>query len=204
MMNCINFLDKITKIQDLNKDISAKTSFNKTIITSIKNENNDNSYLIVALHCLGNYLHSEAGITFLKLKIIDIYSLLKNLQSKYYSNAGILININYISGAIIMNCEDKNHSKLFFDLVADSIKCQDWNSNLIKMALKIMNDSLEKKPFMVDVVNEQLISNMPFSSNAHERLDTDATFVNDSNDSNNIIVSFIILIITISLIFFLR
>ena len=160
MMNCINFLDKITKIQDLNKDISAKTSFNKTIITSIKNENNDNSYLIVALHCLGNYLHSEAGITFLKLKIIDIYSLLKNLQSKYYSNAGILININYISGAIIMNCEDKNHSKLFFDLVADSIKCQDWNSNLIKMALKIMNDSLEKKPFMVDVVNEQLISNI--------------------------------------------
>jgi len=160
MMNCINYLDKITTIADVNKYISSNTSFNKYIMSSIKNENNDNNFLVIALHCLGNYLVSEAGITFLKTKLIDIYQLLKNLQSKYYSNSGILININYISGSIIMNQIDKNYAKMFFDLVADSIKCQEWNVILIKMALKIIYESLDQKPYLINEVNDQLISNI--------------------------------------------
>ena len=159
MMNCINFLNIITEKPEANNYISSNTQFNKCIIESIKNENNDNNYLIIGIHCLDNYLQSKAGSNFLKTQIYEIYSLLKNLQSKYYSNSGLLININYLSGSIILNIDDKKISKLFFDLVAESIKCQDWNSNLIKVALKIMNKSLEKKQ-LVDMVNEQVISNI--------------------------------------------
>ena len=160
MMNCINYLDKITSIADVNKYLSANTSFNSYIVISIKNENNDNNYLVIALHCFGNYLLSEAGSTFLKTKLVDIYQLLKNLQSKYYSNSGILININYIAGSIIINKIDKNYAKMFFDLVADSIKFQEWNANLIKMTLNIINESLDKNPFLINIVNDNLIPNI--------------------------------------------
>ena len=160
MMNSIKYLDKITSDPEVNKYISSNTSFNSYIVISIKNENNDNNYLVTALHCFGNYLLSEAGKSFLRTKLVDIYQLLKNLQSKYYSNSGFLININYISGSIIMNKVDKNYAKMFFDLVADSIKFQDWNANLIKMSLKIINDSLDKNPSLVNSVNEHLISNI--------------------------------------------
>ena len=160
MMNCINYLDSITSIPEVNKYLTSNTFFNSYIVSSIQNENNDNNYLVVALHCFGNYLLSEAGISFLKSKVIDIYQLLKNLQTKYYSNSGILININYISGSIIMNKIDKNYAKMFFELIIESIKCQDWNVNLIKMALKIINDALNKNPFIIKEVNDSLIPNI--------------------------------------------
>ena len=160
MMNCINFLDIITTIPEANNYISSNTSFNKYIILAIQNDNNDNNFLIVALHCLGNYILSEAGDNFLKTKIIDMFILLRNLQSQYYSNSGILININYISGSIINSEIDKKYIIMFFDLVAESIKCQEWNSNLIKSALKIMDEGLDKKPFIIDSVNDQLISSI--------------------------------------------
>ena len=160
MMNSIKFLDRITSNPEVNKYISANTSFNSYIFISIKNQNNDNNYLVIALHCFGNYLLSEAGKSFLRTKLVDIYQLLKMLQSRYYSNSGVLININYISGSIIMNLIDKNYAKMFFDLVADSIKFQDWNTNLIKMSLKIIDESLDKNPFLVNSVNENLISNI--------------------------------------------
>ena len=160
MMNCIYYLDCITTIPDVNKYLSTNTSFNRYLMISIQNENNDNNFIVIALHCFGNYLMSEASSTFLKTKLVEIYQLLKNMQTKYYSNSGILININYISGSIIMNPIDNNYVKMFFDLVAESIKCQDWNANLIKMALKIINESLDKKPFIINAVNDQIISNI--------------------------------------------
>jgi hypothetical protein len=158
-MNCINFLNIITENPEVNNYISSNTQFNKCIIASIKNENNDNNYLIIAIHCLDNYIRSEAGNILLKTQIYELYSILKNLQSKCYSNSTLLININYLAGAIILNSDEKNNSNLFFDLVAESIKCQDWNENLIKIALKIMNEGLDKKP-LVDKVNEQIISHV--------------------------------------------
>ena len=160
MMNCICYLDVITTVPDVNKYLSTNTSFNRYLMIAIQNENNDNNFLVISLHCFGNYLLSEASSTFLKTKLVEIYQLLKNLQTKYYSNSGILININYISGSIIMNLIDNNYVKMFFDLVAESIKCQEWNANLIKIALKIMNESLDKKPFIIDTVNDQLISSI--------------------------------------------
>jgi hypothetical protein len=159
LMNCINFLNIITENPEVNNYISSNTQFNKCIIASIKNENNDNNYLIIAIHCLDNYIRSEAGNILLKTQIYELYSILKNLQSKCYSNSTLLININYLAGAIILNSDEKNNSNLFFDLVAESIKCQDWNENLIKIALKIMNEGLDKKP-LVDKVNEQIISHV--------------------------------------------
>ena len=160
MLNSIRYLDKVTSSPEVNKYISANTSFNSYIVISIKNENNDNNYLVIALHCFGNYLLSEAGKSFLRTKLVDIYQLLKNLQSKYYSNSGILINVNYISGSIIMNQIDKNYAKMFFDLIAESIRFQDWNINLIKMSLKIINESLDKNSFLINLVNDNLISNI--------------------------------------------
>ena len=49
---------------------------------------------------------------------------------------------------------------MFFDIVAESIACHEWSLNLIKLALKIMYESLDKKPFIADSVNDKLIPNI--------------------------------------------
>ena len=160
LMNCINFLDIITNNPEANAYLTSKTSFTKYLIAAIKNDKNDKTFIAIALHSLGNYIISNEGNEYLQTNIVDIYQLLKNLQSSYYSNSEILININYICGSIINILTDKNYINMFFDIVAESITCQEWNSNLIKMALKAIFESLDKKPYIADSVNDKLISNI--------------------------------------------
>ena len=160
LMNCINYLDIITTNPEANTYLTTKTSFTKYVIAAIKNDKNDKTFIANALHCLGNYILSNEGVEYLQTNIVDLYQLLSNLQSTYYSNSEILMNINYICSSIIKILTDKNYINMFFDIVAESITCHEWNSNLIKMSLKIIFESLDKKPYIADSANDKLISNI--------------------------------------------
>ena len=161
MKNSINCLDKITISNESNIYLSNKTNFISTIIKTIKNENHNINFLIIALHSLGNFFFNEE-ITKKNSILNDLYEILKILHKKYYSNSDILTNINYISGNIIKNTNNSNNEfvKKFYDLISESIKCQDWNVNLILIALKLIHAGLTKNNFLIDEVFDDTCSNI--------------------------------------------
>ena len=161
MKNSINCLDKITISNESNIYLSNKTNFISTIIKTIKNENHNINFLIIALHSLGNFFFNEE-INKKKPILNDLYEILKILHKKYYSNSEILTNINYISGNIIKNTNGSNNEfvKKFYDLISESIKCQDWNVNLILIALKLIHSGLTKNNFLIDEVFDDTCSNI--------------------------------------------
>ena len=161
LMNCINYLNIISTLTEGNDYLTSNTSFNKYILLSLENENNDNIFLTIALQCLSNYLKAESSQMFLKTNIVDIYHLITNLQYKYYSDSEILINMNNICDTVI-NCNkiEKNYVKKFLEILTESIKFKEIDLDLIKLSLKIIKNSLEKNNFLIDSINVQFISNV--------------------------------------------
>ena len=162
MKNSINCLDKITISSKSNNYLYNKTNFIPTIINTIKNDNHNIPFLSIALHCLGNFFFNEEENLKKKTILNDLYEILKILHKKYYSNSDILTNINYISGSIIKNSSGSNNEfiKKFYDLISESIKCQDWNVNLILIALKLIHTGLTKNNFLIDEVFDDTCSNI--------------------------------------------
>ena len=159
MRYSIGTLNRITVAPDSNEFLAKKTSFGDTIIKSLENDNNDIEFLLTALQSFGNYLSNENGQNYSKLDVPKTYELLHGLQAKHYSNPEVLTQINYISGSLVKNLKDDNkgkeYSKKFYELVPESTKCQDQNADLVLISLKIMNDGLEKKPFLVEQVYDE-------------------------------------------------
>ena len=161
MKNCAGTLDQITVPPDSNEFLANKTTFGDTMNNTLENENNDRDYVITALHSLGNHLFTENGKNYSKLDLPRLYKLLKNLQSKYYSDPEVLTNTNYISGALVKNLKDdgkgKEYTKKFYDLIPESTKAQDYNPDLVNLTTKLMHDGLVKKPNLVDEVYEETV-----------------------------------------------
>lgn len=156
MQNSISTLDSITISNQANVHLS-RTKFTDIVTSSLGNTANEVQYIIVALHSLGNHLYSEAGDNINKLNLEELYQLLKRLQKEYYSNSDILTNINYICGSLLRTINNNDYISKFFDLISQSIKCQDWNVPLIIMALKSMHEGLVKHNFLVDEVFEDTV-----------------------------------------------
>ena len=161
MKNCAGTLEQITVPPQSNEFLANKTTFGDTMNNTLENENNDNDYIITSLHSLGNHLYNENGKNYAKLDLPRLYKLLKNLQSKHYSDPEVLTNVNYLSGALVKNLKDdakgKEYTKKFYDLIPESTKCQDYNPNLVNLSLKLMHDGLVKKPYLVDEVYEETV-----------------------------------------------
>ena len=117
--------------------------------------------MLTALHSLGNYLFNESGPNYSKLDLPKTYQLLRELQTKYYSNPEILTQLNYISGALVKNLKDddkgKEYSKKFYSLIPETVNCQDHNPDLVLLSMKLMNDSLKKKPYLVNQVFDETV-----------------------------------------------
>ena len=164
MKNCGEALEQITVPLSSNEYLSTRTAFSDTMTKTLENENNDSDYLITGLHALSNYLFKESGKNYSKLDLPQAYNLCKNLLSKYYSNPEILTNVNAISGALVKNLKDdgrgKDYTKKFYDLIPEITKVQDYNPDLVLMSLKLMNDGLVKKPYLVDEVYEETVPNV--------------------------------------------
>ena len=159
MKNSIDSLDQITVSQKANLYLSKK-NFDEIIIKTLKYENNDIDYISISLHTLGNYHYTKIGDNNHKLNYDELAQLLQTFQKKYYSNSDILTNINYIAGNLIKNISDKNNIKKYFNLLSESIKIQDWNENLIMMALKLIYEGLIKHLFLIDEVYEDTSPNI--------------------------------------------
>ena len=161
MKNCGEIMEQITIPPTSNDFLSNKTNFADTITTTLGNQNNDSDYLIIALNALSNYLFDEYGKNYSKLDLPKVYDLLKNLQQKYYSNAEILSKVNCIAGALVKNLKDdpkqREFVKRFYNLISESTKLQDYNQDLVNMALKLMYDGLVKKPYLVDEMYEETV-----------------------------------------------
>ena len=164
MSNCAGALEQITVPISSNEYLANKTSFAEIISKTLENENNEPDYLISALHALSNYLFNESGKNYSKLDLPEVYKLLKELQSNYYANPEILTNINCIAGALVKNLKDDNkgkeYAKKFYDLIPESTTLQDYNPDFVNMSLKLMNDGLVKKPYLVDEVYDQTVPNV--------------------------------------------
>ena len=164
MKNCVGTMDQITVPPASNEFLANKTNFNDVIDKTLENDNNDKDFIETSLHSLGNHLYSENGKNYSKLDLPRLYNLLKNLQSKYYSDPEVLTNTNYISGALVKNLKDdakgKEYTKKFYDLIPETTKCQDNNPDLVNLAMKLMHDGLVKKPYLVDEVYDETVPNI--------------------------------------------
>ena len=164
MKNCASTMDQITVPPDSNEFLANKTNFNDTMNKTLENDKNEKEFVVTSLHSLGNHLYSENGKNYTKLDLPRLYKLLKNLQSKYYSDPEVLTNTNYISGALVKNLKDdakgKEYTKKFYDLIPETTKCQDNNPDLVNLAMKLMHDGLMKKPYLVDEVYEETVPNI--------------------------------------------
>ena len=161
MKNCAGTLEQITVPPKSNEFLANKTTFGDTMNNTLENDNNDNNFINTSLHALGNHLYTENGKNYSKLDLPRLYKLLKNLQSRHYSDPEILTNVNYLSGSIVKNLKDdskgKEYTKKFYDLIPESTKCQDYNPNLVNLSLKLMHDGLIKKPYLVNEVYEETV-----------------------------------------------
>ena len=161
MTNCGGALEQITVPPASNDYLSTRTTFNDTINKTLENENNDTDYLISALRALSNHVFNDNGKNYSKLDLPRDYKICRELQSKFYSNPEILSNINSLAGAMVRNLKDDNkgkeYAKKFYDLIPESIKVQDYNPDLVLMSLKLMNDSLNKKPYLIDHVYDETV-----------------------------------------------
>ena len=161
LLNCINYLNIITSSPEGNNYLSTNTSFNKYIIFAIENENNDTLFLSIALQCLSNYFKSDTGLMFLVTNIVDIYHLITDMQYKYYSDSGIIINMNNICDTVINSDKIQNtYVKNFFEVLIESIKFKEIDLDLIKLSLNIIKKSLEKNNYLIENLNKQFISNI--------------------------------------------
>ena len=161
MKYSIGTLDQITVAPTSNEFLAKRTTFGDTISKTLENDNNDNDYLLTALHTLGNYLFNESGPNYSKLDLAKTYNLLHELQSKYYANPEILTQVNYIAGSLIKNLKEdpqgKQYTQQFYSLIPESTKCQDHNPELVLLSMKLMSDGLAKKPFLIDEVYDETV-----------------------------------------------
>jgi hypothetical protein len=161
MKYTVGTLDQITVNPNSNEYLAKKTTFGDTLTKALQNDNNDVDLLLTGLHSLGNYLYKENGPNYSKLDLPKLYELLHDLQSKYYANPEVLTQVNIISGSLVQNLKNDNkgkeYSKRFFDLIPESTTCQDQNPELVLLSLKLMNDGLDKKPFLVEETFETTI-----------------------------------------------
>ena len=157
-------MDQITVPPSSNEFLANKTNFNDTMNKTLENDNNDKDFIETSLHSLGNHLYSENGKNYSKLDLPRLYNLLKNLQSKYYSDPEVLKNTDIISGSLVKNLKDDNkgkeYTKKFYDLIPETTKCQDNNPDLVNLAMKLMHDGLVKKPYLVDEVYDETVPNI--------------------------------------------
>ena len=164
MKNCAGTMEQITVPPSSNEFLANKTNFNDTMNKTLENDNNDKDFIETSLHSLGNHLYSENGKNYSKLDLPRLYNLLKNLQSKYYSDPEVLKNTDIISGSLVKNLKDDNkgkeYTKKFYDLIPETTKCQDNNPDLVNLAMKLMHDGLVKKPYLVDEVYDETVPNI--------------------------------------------
>ena len=161
MKYSLGTIDQITVAPTSNEFLAKKTTFGDTITKTLQNDNNDSENLLTGLHSLGNYLFSENGPNYSKLDLAKTYNLLHELQSKYYANPEILTQVNSIAGSLVKNLKDDpkglEYTKRFYDLIPESTKCQDNNPDLVLLSMKLMHDSLEKKPVLVDEAFDETV-----------------------------------------------
>ena len=161
MKYSIGTLDQITVAPTSNEFLAKRTTFGDTVSKTLENDNNDNDYLLTALHALGNYLFNESGPNYSKLDLAKTYNLLHELQSKYYANPDILTQVNYIAGSLIKNlkgdAQGRQYTKQFYSLIPESTKCQDHNPDLVLLSMKLMSDGLAKKPNLIDEVYDETV-----------------------------------------------
>ena len=138
LLNCINSLDQVTLCNV--KDLTESEYYN-SVINCLKNDSNNVIFLNVCLHSLGNYFYNKTNND--KINFDELYNILNNYQDKFYNNEDILSNINFISGGVINNCKiDDDKILMFYNLIIDSIKCQDFNKDLILMNLLLIKQIL--------------------------------------------------------------
>ena len=161
MQNCAETLEQITVPPISNEFLATNTQFSDTINKTLDNENNDSDYMLSALRALSNHVYKDNGKNYDKLDLPETYRICHELQSKFYSNPEILQNINAVSGAMVRNLKNdskgKEFTKKFYDLIPETIKVQDYNPDLVLMSLKLMNDGLVNKPYLVDQVYEETV-----------------------------------------------
>lgn len=160
--NCAGTLEQITVPPSSGEYLSNKTNFGDTINKSLENANNnkDPDYINSVLRALSNYVYNENGKNYSKLDLPLLYKILKELQSTFYANPDILTNINCIAGSLVKNLKDKEYTKKFYDLIPESTKLQDYNVDLVNMALKLMYDGLVKKPYLIEEVYDETVPNV--------------------------------------------
>ena len=163
MNNCAGALEQITLPPASNEFLANNTKFGDTMNKTLENENNDEDYLVTALHALSNHLTNNNGRN-PKVDMQKTYKLLKELQSNYYTNPEILTEVNKVAGAMVVNLKNdgkgKEYTKKFYDIIPESTQLQDYNPDLVITSLKLMQDALDKKPDLINDVFEETVPNV--------------------------------------------
>ena len=163
MKNCSGTLEQITVPPASNEYLASQTNFGETINKTLENDKNDEDYLISALKALSNHLVDNSGPNYSKLNLEKTYKLLKDLQSNYYTNPEILTEVNKVAGNITQNLKSdgkgREYAKKFYDIIPESTQLQDYNPELVNTSLKLMHDSLLKKPELVANVFDETVPN---------------------------------------------
>ena len=162
MRNNAQCQEQITLPPASNDYLANKTNFGDTINKTLENDDNEPEYLKSASHALANHLVN--GNTISKIDVPKNYKICKNLQSNYYSDPEILTNVNTIAGAMVKNLKDDNkgkeYTKKYYDLIPENLKAQDYNPDFVLNSLKLMHDSLVKKPYLINDVYEETVPNV--------------------------------------------
>lgn len=143
LINLITALDLITK-QERSTELISKSKFLSTLLETIEKPNTDIEIIKVSLHCMGNYFIRNTSDYWKHYEIELLYNILKALLKQYYANSELLIYICQIAGYILKGFDSKLYTEKFFLLVIECLNCQDWNLNLVIIALKIIKDSLTR------------------------------------------------------------
>ena len=163
MNNCAGALEQIALPPASNEFLANNTKFGDTMNKTLENENNDEDYLVTALHALSNHLTNNNGRN-PKVDMQKTYKLLKDLQSNYYANPEILTEVNKVAAAMVMNLKNdgkgREYTKKFYDIIPESTQLQDYNPDLVLMSLKLMQNGLEKKPDLINDVFEETVPNV--------------------------------------------
>ena len=56
--------------------------------------------------------------------------------------------------------DGRDYTKKFYDLIPESTKLQDYNPDLVNMSLKLMNDGLNRKPYLPEEVYDETVPNV--------------------------------------------
>lgn len=158
--NCLICLDKLT--EDRNALDYCKDSFNliATLLQILREKGDKKDIVKHCLSCMCNYLQYDNGTSLKEIDFETLIQILIDLQKIYYANSEILITINILADILLTKfAKEKQAKEKLFKLIVLSINIQEWNTDIVSNALKLICHHLGLV-FLVEELAESHLSTL--------------------------------------------